>query len=182
MYQVALNRFDFKRKLLACLFGSIAIALGSQISIQNPVPTTMQTLAVLWIASAFGPKLGTQSVVVYLLEGACGVPVFSGYSAGVHVIFGPTGGYLLGFVPAVYLTGRLLQKSLANNGFWRIFLAGMAGECMIFLFGYWQLSCFFGFAEAYTLGVAPFFIPELLKLSIFSLLVVKNQRFRQGIS
>jgi biotin transport system substrate-specific component len=120
-----------------------------------------------------GPRRGTFAVLFYLLEGIIGLPVFAGFSSGVHVIWGPTGGYLFGFIPAVYLCGALLQKS-HDRKFFGVFIAGLVGALAILLCGYLRLAYFIGFSQAYTLGIAPFYLADLLKLLIFSLLIFKK--------
>jgi biotin transport system substrate-specific component len=157
-------------ELLKSLFGAFVLTLGAQITVPFvPVPLTLQTMAIFFVALS-GAKQGTLAVLFYLLEGAIGLPVFAGFSSGVHVILGATGGYLLGFVPAAYLSGVLFQKSLDKN-FWTIFFAGLVGVLAVFVCGYLHLAYFVGFSRAYTAGVAPFYLTELMKLLIFSLLV-----------
>jgi biotin transport system substrate-specific component len=78
-----------------------------------PVPLTMQTLAVLMIGGVLGPKLGTASVAGYLVLGLTGAPVFHGGLGGPAIFVGPTGGYLLGFLPAVLLMGLAAKNRWA---------------------------------------------------------------------
>ncbi|MDR1522084.1 MAG: biotin transporter BioY [Streptococcaceae bacterium] len=157
------------QRLLQCLCGSFAIALGAQISIPFvPIPLTLQTMAVLFVVSMLGSKGGTIAVLLYLLEGIMGLPVFAGFSSGIWRILSPTGGYLLGFVPAVYFSGTLLHR-YHNRSFGAIFLAGLVGILITFVWGYLQLAYFVGFSRAYTLGIVPFYAADLLKLLIFSL-------------
>ncbi|MDR0756197.1 MAG: biotin transporter BioY [Puniceicoccales bacterium] len=161
------------RELLKGLLGSAVLFLSAQVTVPLiPVPLTLQTMAVLFIAS-LGAEQGTLAVLLYLLEGMFGLPVFAGLSFGIHEILGPTGGYLLGFIPAVYLSGTLLQKSHAK-GFMAVFFAGLVGISIVLICGYLRLACFVGFSKAYILGIAPFFLTELLKLLVFSLLTVNK--------
>jgi hypothetical protein len=108
--------------------GSIFIAMCSQISVPLiPIPITMQTLSVFLIASTLGPKIGMRAILLFLAEGALGVPVFANFSSELSVLLGPSGGYLLGFVPAVYSVGALLDSS--NNLRWpKVLMAGILGE------------------------------------------------------
>jgi biotin transport system substrate-specific component len=120
-----------------------------------------------------GSRGGVLAVAFYLAEGVVGFPVFAAYSSGIKVILGPTGGYLLGFIPAAYVTGRLLEK-IQKERIFQIFLAGLAGELVLFAVGYLQLAYFCGVSKAYVYGVAPFLLGDLLKLIAFSLLVRKK--------
>ena len=92
--------------ILTAMFTAV-LAVLSQISIPLPggVPITLQTFAVAFLAVNLGPKYGTLSVLIYLLIGAAGIPVFSGLRGGLDVLFGPTGGYLIGFLPLAFLCG-----------------------------------------------------------------------------
>ena len=104
------------------LIGSIILAVSSKIKIPfYPVPMTMQTLVVLMIGISFGWKLGLATVSLYLFEGLIGLPVFSGTpEKGIGLIYftGPTMGYLLGFLVAVYISGKFTYD---NNLFFRFF-------------------------------------------------------------
>ena len=157
-------------KIVVMLLGSLFIALSAQITIPlSPVPITLQNLAVLLVGALLGPKLGSKVVLLYLLEGVCGMPVFAGFSYGFPVIFGPTGGYLIGYVGAAYISGYLLQHSWSQNYFW-IFMSAFFGDIVLFIFGYSILSCFVDYHNAYLLGVMPFYLLELVKLLLFTLI------------
>ena len=96
------------------LYASLLAALtaaGAYLAIPiGPVPIVLQNLFVMLTGILPGPRWGTASVSVYLLAGLCGLPVFAGGTGGVGRLFGPTGGYLMGFVPAVFITGWLSEK------------------------------------------------------------------------
>ena len=106
----SLKQSKLIKYIFLALIGSIALAISSKIRIPfYPVPMTMQTLVVLMIGIAFGWKLGLATVSLYLFEGIIGLPVFSGTpEKGVGLIYftGPTMGYLLGFLVAVYISGQ----------------------------------------------------------------------------
>ena len=119
----SIKNFDqskiFKNILLA-LVGTILLAISSKIKIPfYPVPMTMQTLVVLVLGIAFGWKLGVFTILLYLFEGLIGLPVFSGSpEKGVGIIYftGPTMGYLIGFLIAVYFAGKFsFNKNLVIN-------------------------------------------------------------------
>jgi biotin transport system substrate-specific component len=130
----------------------------------------MQTFAVLSIAAKLGPRFGVYTVFLYLLAGVGGLPAFAQCGPGARILLSPTGGYLLGFIPAVYFTGRLLQSS-RKEGFWVPFLAGLVGAMTILLCGAGRLVAFVDLSQAYTLGMAPFLLGDFLKVVTFALLV-----------
>ncbi|MCR5225339.1 MAG: biotin transporter BioY [Alphaproteobacteria bacterium] len=162
--------------LLRAFVGGIFIAIMSQISVPvQPVPFTLQTLAVLLLAIVLGAHESVYAVCLYLTAGVCGLPVFANFSGGVTALVGPTGGYLIGFVPLAYIVGKLAERFGTNNVF-TTFIIGVCGIAVLMLCGYLQLACFVGFEKAYLFGVAPFFGVECLKLSIFSLLSLVTSR------
>lgn len=156
------------KKGILILVGSILIAISAQITIPlQPVPITLQSFAAIFIGMAFGPKTSTKIILVYLIEGACGLPVFANFSFGLPILFGPTGGYLLGFIPAAALAGYLLQYGFAKNRI-TIFLAALLGTIILFIPGYLMLAKFVGLKNAYTFGIAPFYLIETCKLAFFT--------------
>lgn len=96
------------RELLLVAAGALFLALTAQVSVQlpfSPVPLTGQTLGVLVIGALYGPRRGAITVIAYLAEGLAGLPVFALGRSGLPVVLGPTGGFLLGFVPAAFIAG-----------------------------------------------------------------------------
>ena len=150
------------------LFGSLLLAISAQITIPlQPVPVTLQSFAALFIGMAFGPKIGSKIILLYLCEGVCGLPFFANFTCGLPVLLGPTGGYLLGFIPSAILTGYLLQIGWARS-YITILLSAILGTIVLFIPGYLWLSKFIGFYPAFQLGVIPFFTVEIIKLIIFT--------------
>jgi biotin transport system substrate-specific component len=102
------NVFDL---VIAAMFAAV-IAILAQFSIPMPlVPLTLQTFAVCLVVSILGTRVGTWSVLIYILMGAIGLPVFAGGAAGIHVVVGPTGGYIVGFILAALVIGIILKKT-----------------------------------------------------------------------
>ncbi|PPD15325.1 MAG: biotin transporter BioY [Methylobacterium sp.] len=130
-----------------------------------PVPMTMQSLVVLVIGAAFGWRLGTATVMLYMLQGLAGLPVFAGTpekGLGLAYMMGPTGGYLLGFVAAAFVTGLLAERGWTRSALGA--LAAMTiGHAVIFLFGFAWLAALIGAGKAYLGGVAPFYAATLFK-------------------
>ena len=159
------------------LLGSIILAVSSKIKIPfYPVPMTMQTLAVLVIGILFGWKLGIATIILYLFEGIIGLPVFAGTpEKGVGLIYftGPTMGYLIGFIPAVFFSG-LLRVDFKYNLFVR-FILNFAlysfSVSFIYIFGLIWLNNFVQADQLLAFGALPFLPAEILKISILSVVV-----------
>lgn len=158
---------------------SLGLALLTGISAQirlpipfSPVPITGQVFVVLLLGFIFGKEIGLGSQLFYVGLGGAGVPWFTGLSGGFAALAGPTGGYILGFLPAIYLVGWL-SESFELKGISKLFLAGLAGLGVIYFFGSLQLSLFLnsGFSRTITLGVLPFAWIDLVKVLLVSLVV-----------
>jgi biotin transport system substrate-specific component len=166
-----------REKMLAGLYdislilgGSLLIGLSAQIAIGWPVPFTMQTFAVLMIGALFGARRGGLTVIIYLIEGAAGLPVFSLGRGGLPVLFGPTGGYLFGFIAAAYVTGLLAQNRWDRRIVTTIF-AMIIGNFLILSFGLLWLSVIVGFNKALVTGVYPFIAGDLIKIGMSAALL-----------
>ncbi|MGH8004488.1 MAG: biotin transporter BioY [Limisphaerales bacterium] len=150
------------------LGGSFLIALSAQIAIPlpfSPVPITGQTFAVLVVAMLLGRWRGSAAVFAYLAEGILGLPVFAGGVAGAAKILGPTGGYLVSFLPAAYLVGYLAEKGW-DRKISTTFLAMILGNVIIFGFGALWLARFVGLDKAFSLGVLPFLAGDVVKIGL----------------
>ncbi len=164
-------------KTRACLYdislilgGSLLIGLSAQIAVGWPVPFTMQTFAVLMIGALFGARYGSLTVVAYLIEGAAGLPVFSHGQGGLAVLFGPTGGFLYGFVAAALVTGFLAQRGWDRHVVTTI-LAMIIGNLLIYTFGLLWLSLLVGFKSALAAGLYPFIAGDLVKIGLAAALL-----------
>jgi len=149
------------------LLGSIILAISSKIKIPfYPVPMTMQTLIVLIIGIGFGWKLGLATISLYLFEGIIGLPVFSGTpEKGIGLIYftGPTMGYLLGFLVAVYISGKFIYDNNIIKNFSKLLLA----TSFIYILGISWLGNLIGWDKPiFQLGAQPFLLAELLKILI----------------
>jgi len=155
------------RYAFIALIGSIALAISSKVKIPfYPVPMTMQTLVVIMIGAAFGWKLGLATVSLYLFEGIIGLPVFSGTpEKGIGLVYftGPTMGYLIGFLVAVFLAGKFnYSKNLITN-----FLKLTFATSFIYLLGMVWLGSLIGWDKPiFKLGAQPFLLAELFKILI----------------
>jgi biotin transport system substrate-specific component len=154
------------------LVGSMVVAGLAQLSVRlpfTPVPVTGQTLAVLVVGASLGPVRGGISLLLYLAEGAAGLPVFAEGGAGLAPLLLPsvTGGYLWGFVVAAFVVGSLAERRW-DRRLSSAIGAMLLGEIVIFFFGVVWLSAAVGVpgSEALELGLYPFVLGELVKLLV----------------
>ena len=159
------------------LLGTVLLAVSSKINIPfYPVPMTMQTLVVLLIGVIFGCKLGVDTICLYLFEGIIGLPVFAGTpekGIGLSYFTGPTMGYLIGFIPAVFFSG-ILKVHLKHSLIYRLtlnFALFVFSVSFIYIFGLIWLLNFVPVDKLWALGVMPFLPAEVLKVSILAIAV-----------
>lgn len=164
------------RQLCACALGAALLAICAWISIPGPIPFTMQTFAVFLLSGLLGLKCGMLSLAAYLLLGFAGLPVFSGFRGGPGVLLGATGGYLVGFFFTVLIIG-LITKRFGRN-FWPLALSMAAGAAACYLFGsvwylfvYTDASGLEAVSAVFLTCVAPFLLPDTLKLFLATVLV-----------
>jgi biotin transport system substrate-specific component len=157
------------RNLALSLVGTLALTVSAKLQIPFwPVPLTMQTFVVLVIGAAFGWRLGTATLLLYLAEGAAGLPVFAGTPArgvGLAYMSGPTGGYLVGFVVGAALCGWLAERGW-DRSVWLTALALGLGHVLVLFCGWAWLAILVGPQKAYVAGVAPFYAATLLKTAL----------------
>jgi biotin transport system substrate-specific component len=134
------------------ILGSLVVAAAAQVNVpMQPVPMTLQTLAVLAVGAAFGARLGAATLVLYALEAAVGLPVLAEMKGGLPVPLGPTGGYVLGFIFAAGLVGHLAERGF-DRSVLRMAVAMLAGAAILYVPGLLWLSGFIGFEKAITFG------------------------------
>lgn len=154
---------------------ALIVALAAQVAFPvpfSPVPMTLQGLAVLLVGGMFGSAIGAGGLLLYLVVGALGAPVFApGGLPGLARLFGPTGGYLLAFPVAALVVGRIAER----GKFQRCFLAGLAGMVIIHLGGWAQLTVVTGAPErALQLGVVPFLLQDLVKVVLAAAILYRG--------
>ena len=149
------------------MIGSIILSLSSKIGLFlclfSPVPITLQTLVVLCLGLTLGKERAFASVITYIGQGLIGLPVFAGGKAGILALSGPTGGYILGFAFAAYVTGLAAEKGM-DRKILTNFIVMAIGNSVIYVFGAFWLSLFVGFNKALVLGVLPFIPGDLIKI------------------
>ncbi len=173
----------FRAALLAVL-GTLLLWASAKVQVPFwPVPMTMQTFAVLVIAMAYGPRLGTATILVYLAEGAAGLPVFSGTPArgiGLAYMMGPTGGYLVGFAAAAFVIGYMAERGWGRTAM-RSVLAMLIGTVIIYALGFVWLASVIGSAkEAFAAGIQPFLAGDALKLALAAALMRLGHHYVRG--
>ena len=179
------------KSLLVIFLGSVLLAISAKVKIPfYPVPMTMQTFVVLFIGITFGYRIGLATVSLYLIEGIVGFPVFSNSpEKGVGLVYftGPTMGYLIGFLPAVFLAGylRLDNWMKAENDNMIFFFLNLSklifSVSLIYLFGLMWLSNLIGFEKALLFGFKPFWIAELFKIMLLAFLTPLILKFKKFI-
>lgn len=151
--------------------GAALIAVCSWISIPSTVPFTLQTFAVFCVLSLLGGKRGTVSIIIYILLGAVGMPVFAGFTGGIGILLGTTGGYIIGFI----LMGLLfwLAEHFFGNALPVRIVSMLAGLLVCYAFGtgwflwvYARQSGAIGIGTALSWCVLPFILPDLAKMAL----------------
>jgi len=155
------------------LTGSLFMGLLAQVSLPlpyTPVPVTGQTFGVLLLGALLGSTRGTLAVLAYLTEGVAGMPVFAGAAAGPAVMLGPTGGYLLGFLFAAYVIGRLAEAGW-DRRIGTTFLMMSIGTGLIYLTGLLGLSRFVPASHLVETGLLPFLPGGFMKISLATIVL-----------
>ena len=170
------------RFVLITILGSILLTISAKIKIPfYPVPMTMQTFVVLLMGVTFGWKISVTTISLYLFEGVIGLPVFAGTpEKGMGLIYftGPTMGYLIGFLFATFIAGYLNFKT---NIFF-IFTKLILSVSIIYILGILWLGNLIGWDKPLLqLGVTPFLLAELFKITLLTILVKKLIKFRKFI-
>ena len=177
----SLTNSKILKTILIVFIGSIVLTISAKINVPfYPVPMTMQTFVVIFIGMAFGWKLGLATVFAYLVEGAFGFPVFAGTpekGIGIAYMIGPTGGYLFGFLVAVFIAGFL---NFDKNIFLKFILITTAIST-IYIFGVPWLALLKGWQVAYVWGIKKFLLAELFKICLLTVISKQSLKLRKFI-
>jgi biotin transporter BioY len=150
--------------------GSLLVASFARVAIPlpfTPVPVTGQTYAVLLVGAALGSRRGALSMLLYIAEGGMGLPFFAAGASGWSRVFGPTGGYLLGYVLAAFAVGWLAERGWDRRP-GTCALAMLVGEVAVYLVGLPWLAVFVGADRVLYLGLLPFVPGDAFKLLLAS--------------
>ena len=151
---------------LICVAGPLSVFVG-------PIPVTLSNFAVYLAAAVLGAKRGTISVALFLLIGAIGVPVFSGFTGGLQKLAGPTGGYLIGYLPGVFIGGLAVKDGQTSpEKKWLLPALLVAATLVIYILGtaWFVIQSGKTLAAALSLCVLPFLPGDALKIAAASLL------------
>ena len=167
------------RLTISAIFTAL-IAILAQFAVPlpfSPVPVTGQTIGIILAALLLDKRTAVISVLAYLLLGAAGAPVFSMARGGLYMITGPTGGYLWGFLPAVYLASMISSSSLEYS-IQKAALGAIAAMAVIYFCGSLQLSLIMGYSplQAFLVGVLPFLAADLIKTGLAAFLGLQIYR------
>ena len=170
------------KSLLVIFLGSVILAISAKIKIPfYPVPMTMQTFVVLFLGISFGYKIAIATISLYLLEGILGFPVFSNSperGVGITYFIGPTMGYLIGFLLACFLASFVKKR----DNYLIIFVKLILSVSTIYILGVLWLGTLIGWNRPiFELGVMPFLLAEIFKISLLTLLTKKILNFRKFI-
>ena len=169
------------KNLFIAICGTILLAVSAKVKIPfYPVPMTMQTFVVLLLGVSLGWKLGLFTVSLYLIQGIAGLPVFAGTpekGAGIVYFTGPTMGYLVGFLIAVYFAGFFKY----TNNFFKNLIKLIFSVSFIYLVGMIWLGILIGWDKpVFKLGAQPFLLAELFKVVLLALIIPKLFKFKKS--
>jgi biotin transport system substrate-specific component len=169
--------------IVLALVGTAVLAVSAKIKVPfYPVPMTLQTFAVMALAAAYGSRLAVITVLLYLFEGALGLPVFTNTPpevASPAYFLGPTGGFLIAFIALAWIVGTAADHGW-DRSIPKLFAAMIAADLVVFAIGFAWLAWFavvsnggtgIGLANAFKFGVAPFLLADLLKIALAALAV-----------
>ncbi|QQR35753.1 biotin transporter BioY [Devosia oryziradicis] len=167
--------------LVTVVLGTLLITICAKINVPVwPVPVTLQGFAIAALAAAFGLRIGVATVALYLIEGAAGLPVFAGATAGIPYLMGPTGGFLIGFLLMAAIIGYAADRGASGKPL-ALFAAMLAGDAVLFVLGFAWLLFMAGQAQwidqtnvvasAFAKAVQPFIVWDILKMALAALTV-----------
>jgi biotin transport system substrate-specific component len=161
------------RAVVLALIGSLLLWASAKVQVPfYPVPMTMQTAVVFLLGIAYGSRLAIGTILLYVAEGAMGLPVFAGTperGIGIPYILGPTGGYIASWLLAAWITGAVAERS---RHWLAIGASVVAATAVIYLGGAAWLATFVGAQKAFALGVAPFLLGDAVKVALVTALAV----------
>jgi biotin transport system substrate-specific component len=181
--EAILKREIVRGKTAATMIGvglfTVVTTLGAFVRIPlpwTPVPITLQTMCVLLAGAYLGKKAGSLSQLTYIILGAAGLPVFTGAGSGFLYLAGPTGGYVAGFLLCAFFVGRGIHAAKSLAQVWLLFLFG---DALIFGCGVLWLTLLTGLpiASVLTIGVLPFVVGDLIKISAAAVIFNATRRW-----
>ena len=178
-WPISTGQAEWMRRAVLVIGGTAILALSAKIKIPlGAVPFTMQTFVVLVLGMVYGRRLAAGTVLLYLGEGAVGLPVFAS-GGGFAYFFGPTAGFLLSFLVAAALLGDLAERGWGRT-FASTIAAMLIGTAVIFAGGLSWLGYLIGFEKAVTVGFVPFIFSETAKIILAALVMPACWRLIRG--
>ena len=168
---------EFLKSIFFVLSGVILLSIMSQLIIPlyfTPVPISLGSFGVILIALLYGRKLGTATVLSYVVAGSFGAPIFAGFKTGF--LFSPTGGYILGYIAAALILGFLSDKGIAKS-YVKTFLSLLLASAVILVLGALVLILFVPSKNIFMIGVLPFIPGDMLKIVAATLLFPRLWKF-----
>jgi biotin transport system substrate-specific component len=175
-----LRQRSLAERVAALLVANLLLVACAQVRIPlpfTPVPITGQTFGVLLLGALLGRRYGTVVVMAYVLEGIIGLPIFAGWRGGMASLFGPTGGYIVGFVPAAFVAGWLMEDGWARS-FAQALTGLLIANAVIYAFGLPWLAFFVGADKVLAMGFWPFVLGDFLKAIAAASITVAASRHR----
>lgn len=161
-------------QLFLAIAGTLVLTLSAKTKVMlGPVDISMQTLAVMLIAAAFGMRLGVATLLLYMAEGAMGFPVFQSTpekGIGIAYMLGSTGGYLAGFVVMAAIVGWAADRGWDRHPI-KLFNAMLVAEVIMMAMGFAWLALLIGPEKSWQFGVVPFIVGDLIKVALAASLV-----------
>ena len=161
-------------QIFLAVVGTLLLTISAKTKVVlGPVDLSLQTLAVLLMAAAFGRRLAVATLLLYLAQGAAGLPVFQNTpekGIGLAYMLGTTGGYLAGFVVMAAIVGWAADRGWDRNPF-KLCGAMVVADAVMLAMGFAWLATLIGADKAWTFGVVPFIVPDLIKAALAAAIV-----------
>lgn len=156
--------------LATVVLGSLLLWASAKVSVPvTPIPVSLQTFAVAALAAAFGWRVAVSTVLLYILEGLAGLPVFA-LGGGPQYLLSPSFGFIAGLLPMAFIIGLAADRGLSGK-IVPLFGAMLLGDAVAFVAGYFWLAAFTGFTVAFEKGVAPFVLWDIVKMAFAAVTV-----------
>ena len=166
----------YLKNIILVFLGTILLSASSKVQVPFwPVPLTMQTFVVFIIGMSYGSKLAFSTLVLYLIEGAFGLPVFA-KGGGLLYLTGPTAGYLYGMMISAWVIGKFSDLGY-NSSYFKSLKSLLIGTSIIFLLGIGYLGSIIGYDKALTVGLYPFVLSEIFKILLAVALIPNITKF-----
>ncbi|UJW85335.1 biotin transporter BioY [Devosia sp. SL43] len=181
LYQPKGDAAKLASNLATVVLGTLLITICAKINVPVwPVPVTLQGFAIAALSAAFGMRIGVATVALYLVEGAFGLPVFAGASAGIPYLMGPTGGFLFGFLVMAAIIGFAADRGASGKPL-TLFIAMVVADAVLLVLGFAWLMALAGNAgwidqndvvgSAFRGAIQPFVVWDILKMALAALTV-----------